>query len=127
MQAIDIKYFQLVDYILKKACEYLDVRIIMMTATKPLILPEAIELLEENHLYFGKFNRTKIISNVEHKTISEFVNEFIVELEEKSYMVVCNTIKQSIRIYEELKILDRDVFYLSTNILPVHRRERIKQ
>jgi len=126
VQAIDIKYFQLVDYILKKACEYLDVRIIMMTATKPLILPEAIELLEENHLYFGKFNRTKIISNVEHKTISEFVNEFIVELEEKSYMVVCNTIKQSIRIYEELKILDRDVFYLSTNILPVHRRERIK-
>ncbi len=54
IQAIDIKYFDLVDYILRKACEYLDIRIIIMTATKPLILTDAVELLEDNEKYFKK-------------------------------------------------------------------------
>ncbi|MCF6464458.1 CRISPR-associated helicase Cas3' [Clostridium sp. Cult2] len=127
VQAIDIKYFELVDYILKKACEYLDVRIIVMTATKPIILTEAIELLENNNLYFEQFNRTKLMPNVEYKTLNEFIDDFTDELEEKSYMIVCNTIKQSLKIYEELKTLDRDVYYLSTNILPIHRRQRIEE
>ncbi len=48
-------------------------------------------------------------------------------MEEKSYMIVCNTIRQSLEIYEKLKDIDRDVYYLSTNILPIHRRNRIKE
>lgn len=127
IQAIDIKYFDLVDYILRKACEYLDIRIIIMTATKPLILTDALELLEDNEKYFKRFERTKLIPKIEKVTIDEFVDEFISNIEEKSYMIVCNTIRQSLEIYDKLKGIDRDVYYLSTNILPIHRRNRIKE
>lgn len=127
IQAIDIKYFEMVDYILKKACEYLDVRIIIMTATKPLILTDSLELLADNYEYFKMFNRTRLIPKMDKITIDEFVEEFIDTLEEKSYMIVCNTISESLKIYEELKLLDRDIYYLSTNILPVHRRGRINE
>lgn len=98
-----------------------------MTATKPLILTHALELLEDNEKYFKSFRRTRLIPRLKNITIEEFVDEFIDNLEEKSYMVVCNTIKQSLEVYRELCHLDRDVYYLSTNILPVHRRGRIKE
>src|SRR5690606_24385351 len=125
--AIDIRYFMLVEYILKKICEYFDVYIIIMTATKPLILTEAIELLENNEKYFKQFNRTKIIVDLEDKTIDEFIKNFVDNLEQKSYMIVCNTINQSLDIYKKLIELDRDIYYLSTNLLPIHRREKIQE
>jgi CRISPR-associated endonuclease/helicase Cas3 len=125
IQAIDIKYFDLVDYILRKACEYLDVRIIIMTATKPLILTDAVELLEDSEKYFKCFNRTRLIPKIEKVTVNDFIDEFIENLEEKSYMIVCNTIKESLEVYKNLKGIDRQIFYLSTNILPIHRKERI--
>lgn len=127
VQAIDIRYFMLVEYILKKICEYFDVYIIIMTATKPLILTEAIELLENNEKYFKQFNRTKIIVDLEDKTIDEFIKDFVDNLEQKSYMIVCNTINQSLDIYKKLIELDRDIYYLSTNLLPIHRREKIQE
>lgn len=127
IQAIDIKYFDLVDYILKKACQYLDVKIIIMTATKPLILTESLELLINHEKYFQQFKRTKLIPKLNNITIDEFVDEFIDSLEEKSYLLVCNTIKQSIELYRQLAGLGRKVYYLSTNILPKHRRARIDE
>lgn len=127
VQAIDIKYFALVEYVLKKICEYFDVYIIIMTATKPLILTEAIELVEDNEKYFKQFNRTKLIVDIENKPVDEFITEFIDRLENKSYMIVCNTIKESLDIYKGIKNLDRDVYYLSTNLLPIHRQKRIQE
>ncbi|QSZ27531.1 CRISPR-associated helicase Cas3' [Aceticella autotrophica] len=129
IQAIDIKYFQLVDYILKKASEYLDLRIIIMTATKPMILNEAVELLDNNEKYFRIFRRTKLIPKIQEITIDSFIERFKKDLEDKSYMIVCNTIMQSLKIYKELDKLglNREIFYLSTNIIPLHRRERIKE
>lgn len=127
IQAIDGDYFDLVDYVLRKACEYLDVRIIIMTATKPLILTDSIELLENNDKYFKYFKRTRLIPKLDKITINDFIGEFINNLEEKSYMIVSNTIKQSLEIYNRLNELDRDVYYLSTNILPIHRRKKIEE
>lgn len=127
VQAIDIKYFELVDYILEKASKYFDIRIIIMTATKPIIMTGALELLEDNEKYFRMFNRTRIIPRTENITIDEFIEFFKENLQDKSYMIVCNTIKESLIIYDKLLGLDRDIYYLSTNILPIHRRDRIKR
>ncbi|MEY8304158.1 CRISPR-associated helicase Cas3' [Anaerosalibacter bizertensis] len=127
IQAIDIKYFKLVDYILRKACEYLDVNIIIMTATKPLILTDALELLDDSEKYYRSFQRTRLLPRLENFTVDEFVNEIIENLDDKSYMIVCNTIRQSLEVYRKLRDTDRKVYYLSTNILPIHRSERIKE
>ncbi|MFD3157028.1 CRISPR-associated helicase Cas3' [Haloimpatiens sp. FM7330] len=131
VQAIDIKFYRLVDYILKSAVKYLDCRIIMMTATKPLILQEGHELLKNNEKYFEKFERTNIIPKLEPLTVDDFCDRFISNIEDKSYLIICNTIGQSLDIYknlsEDLEEQEREVSYLSTNILPIHRRERINE
>lgn len=125
VQAIDMKYFSLVDNILESAAQYLDCRIIMMTATRPLILQDAYELLENNRTYFKCFSRTKLIPKLNPISIEEFTEQFVENIEEKSYLIICNTINQSLNIYKNLSNLDREVYYLSTNLLPIHRNERI--
>lgn len=127
VQAIDIKYLKLVEFILTSASEYLDCRIIMMTATKPLILSNATELLNNNKKYFDIFNRTSIIPRIKPIKIENFIEEFYENMEDKSYLIICNTIAQSLKIYNELKNSGREVLYLSTNILPCHRKERIDE
>ncbi|SHF05412.1 CRISPR-associated helicase/endonuclease Cas3 [Caloramator proteoclasticus] len=127
VQAIDIKYYPLIDFIFNLAVKYLEVKIIMMTATKPAILNGAVELLEGCDKYFSLFNRTKLIPRLESISVGEFIQEFKENIQDKSYLIVCNTINQSIEIFSGLKDLDRDVYYLSTNLVPKHRRERIKE
>lgn len=126
IQSVDIKYYKLIEFALEKLCELTNSKIIMMTATKPMILANGVELLSNNEKYFKLFNRTRIIPKLESRTVDEFTDEFINNLEEKSYLIVCNTINQSLKIYERLKNLDREVYYLSTNILPIQRKERIE-
>lgn len=127
VQAIDIEYYPLVNYILKGAVEYLDCRIIMMTATKPMLLQDSVELLKSNEKYFNSFKRTKLIPKLNNITLDDFVDEFIEAMDErKSYLIVCNTIKQSLEIYHKISKTSRDVYYLSTNLLPMHRREVIE-
>jgi CRISPR-associated endonuclease/helicase Cas3 len=127
VQAIDIKYLKLVEFILESASRYLDCRIIMMTATKPLILSSASELLENNKKYFDMFNRTSIIPRLKPIKIESFIEEFYENMENKSYLIICNTIAQSLKIYKELKNSGRKVLYLSTNILPYYRKQRIDE
>lgn len=125
VQAIDIKYYRLVDYILKSAAEKLDLRIIMMTATRPLMLQESVELLTSNRDYFEFFNRTELKPMLNPITVEDFLQKFIENIEDKSYLIICDTIGQSLKIYDELRNIDREVMYLSTNILPIYRRQRI--
>lgn len=127
VQAIDLKYLGLVDFILRKAVEELDCRIITMTATKPILLSDGHELLSDYKKYFSYFNRTKINYNPNKVTIDEFIDDFIEEIKNESYLIICNTIGESLEIYKKLEDIPREVMYLSTNILPIHRKEKIKE
>jgi CRISPR-associated endonuclease/helicase Cas3 len=128
IQAIDAVFYPLLDKVLNDLSEYYDCQIILMTATKPVILSNAIELLEEGDKYFKELERTVLQINLSPISIAHFVEEFIAKIEEKkSYLIVCNTIQQSLDIYNGLKSLARPVLYLSSNLVPYHRRERIEQ
>lgn len=127
IQSVDIKYYKLIEFTLEKLCELTNSKIIMMTATKPMLLTDGVELLDDNEKYYNLFNRTKLIPKLESRSIDEFVDEFLENMEDKSYLIVCNTINQSLEIFDKLKDLDREVYYLSTNILPIHRSERIEK
>ncbi|WDU82937.1 helicase-related protein [Caloramator sp. Dgby_cultured_2] len=72
------------------------------------------------------FNRTTLLPDLNNKKLSTFLDEFKERIEDKSYLIVCNTISSSLDVYNNLKELNRPVFYLSTNLIPIHRRERIK-
>jgi CRISPR-associated endonuclease/helicase Cas3 len=127
LQSIDERYLKLVDFVLMEAVDKLNIRIILMTATKPLILTDAIELLDENEKLYSYFDRTKLIPKLDGITIDEFVEEFTSNIEEKSYMIVVNTISESLELFNKLKHLDRKIYYLSTNLIPKHRRELIER
>ncbi|SHJ60873.1 CRISPR-associated helicase/endonuclease Cas3 [Paramaledivibacter caminithermalis] len=127
LQTIDIKYWKLIDYALKKLCNELDCRIITMTATRPIILQDSYELLDNFEEYFKRLDRVNLVFDRKSITIEEFCNTFIEAVEDKSYLIICNTIKQSLKIYDKLKALDREVLYLSTNLVPRQRRKRINK
>ena len=106
-----------------------------MTATKPLFFPDATELLNEHSKYFKAFNRTKLVNHLNNKfTLEEFLYFFTEGLSDKSYMVVVNTINQSLELYNLMKkVLEEDnrynhkLYYLSTNLIPLHRNHRIDE
>ncbi|NSW90410.1 MAG: CRISPR-associated helicase Cas3' [Firmicutes bacterium] len=127
VQAVDIEYYKLVDYVLKLAVKNLGLKIILMTATKPLVLTEAKELLDDALAYFNMFNRTRIVPRMEKITAEEFVDEYVPIICGKSCLIVCNTINQSLKVFELLKEKGINAEYLSSNILPVHRRKRIEE
>ena len=105
--------------------------IILVTATMPMLL-DTIDLIEDKEKYFRKLNRIEIINNSESEiTLDEFediVLEDIRENKDKSFLIVLNTVKSSKNIYKYLKEnTDRDIIYLSTEIYPKLRLEKINK
>ena len=112
----------------------------MMTATQPLIFDkdEMIEVIspEKKKQYINKLDRITL-ANQAQKTVSlndfiQIVKDDIVRYPEDDFLMVLNTINCSIDVVTELKnfskeqdLNDTEIYYLSTNIIPKHRIERI--
>lgn len=152
IQSIPEKYLPLIGATLFKISEYYGTRFILMTATQPkildfgeLLLEEEkfeeikIDLLEKSTKYFNNLKRTKLVPVFNEKSISMDNNMFIELFMEKwspdySALIVVNTIKRSIDIYNELVDLKEEnnisneveIYYLSTNIIPLKRGKVIK-
>lgn len=134
VQNIDVKYWPAINAIFNIITKELHCYIILLTATKPLIFDEgdAIELLDDNEKYFKSLNRVKLITDLKSKSLDELVDIFVNNYDEgKSYLVILNTIKSSLNFYDRLKsklnIKNTDLYYLSTNIIPKERLNRINK
>jgi CRISPR-associated endonuclease/helicase Cas3 len=134
--------------------KYLKSRIILMTATRPkifelaqqeiltregdLVVPK--ELLINYEEVFSVFNRTSIhpllneLKEDKENRTQEFVSSIFADRwsQEKSCLIVCNTVKCSIEVFDlirnylEENNLQNPIYYLSTNIIPAHRLQRIQ-
>jgi len=131
IQSIDSEYYLLVEEVFKYITNNFNIKIIIMTATKPYLLKsESVELLDNNLKYFKEFNRNKLHINLDKITIDGFIDEFNLNYEKnKDYLIVCNTIGESLEIYNKINdVYDNiEVNYLSTNIIPKERIKRIKR
>ncbi len=138
VQNIPVEYWPLISKALRLLAKYFDCYVILLTATKPLIFKEgeAEELLDNHKKHFDNLDRTKLICDLKEKTIDDMVNDFIERYDNsKSYLLVLNTILSSLRVYEKLKNrlagegfdVENDFYYLSTNIYPKERQQRIKE
>lgn len=128
VQAFPVELLSFIDLVLRRVCRELDCRIILMTATRPILLQDSVELLEGHERFFRMFGRTRLFFHPEKITLEEFAQEFLESMEEASYLIICNTIGESLKLHRLLKdVEDRPIFYLSTNLLPIHRKERIRQ
>jgi CRISPR-associated endonuclease/helicase Cas3 len=134
-QNIPIAYWDLVRTVLIGMTEYFNCRVILMTATKPLIFKEGeyTELVDNYQSYFKseELNRVVLNINTQKKDIKSFCDE-LNNWSKKSYLFVFNTIGSSLDFYSllEPKIkqmgLEFELYYLSTNVVPAERRTRIE-
>lgn len=134
VQNIPIEYWNLIRSVLIAMAKYFNCRIILMTATKPLIFEEGEykELVDDYEKYFKseELNRVCLHIDGKGKQISDFCEE-LTDLSKNSYLFVFNTIGASFEFYSEIKDriqeLGFKLYYLSTNIIPKERRKRIKE
>lgn len=154
VQTLRLDQMPLLGAVLFYLSKFLKSRIILMTATRPKIFELAQqeilkeqgenvapkELLTNYEKIFTLFQRTSIHpllndlkEEKENRTL-EFVSSIFDNnwSTEKSCLIVCNTVKRSIEVYDaiqnylEKNDLENPIYYLSTNIIPAHRLERIQ-
>ena len=123
IQTIPIKYWEIFSQIVENLAESLDFHVLFMTATKPVIFPDCIELAGKE--FFKGLNRYKIDIDLEKKTIGEFIRKLKLE-EDKTYLFILNTIKSSQEFHEKLKEkVNEEVEYISASITPFERKQRL--
>jgi CRISPR-associated endonuclease/helicase Cas3 len=134
VQSIDYKHWLLVHDSLKFWAEEFETRIIFMTATQPLIFDrkskEIVELcnLEQRGLYKERVHLRLDLEAVCIDKFNEKINKLIHEIDgvSKSFLIITNTIRSAISVFESINGHDDEKFYLSAEVLPVERQERIK-
>lgn len=155
IQAVPQEYWLVINNILKKLAYEFNTFIILMTATQPLIFNEnkheIIPLIENKMKYYGSFDRVDYNFNVENINFQDFESQIISEIvknDSKDMMFVLNTIDSSKNLYHSIRsyfdenyvdiYVDKNngicyigdkiqLIYLSTNIIPKHRLERISE
>jgi len=136
VQSIPYKYWKAIRSVLKNMCKDLECYIILVTATMPLLFneDEIVELVPTKKEYFNKLNRIKLDvsllkDDITMDELKEISYEEVRINKEKGFLFVFNTIKSSLIYYEGLKeeFSKREIIYLSSNVTPKERMERIKQ
>jgi len=136
VQNIPIEYWKLIAEILVGITKYFNCRVILMTATKPLIFEEGTykELVDDYESYYNReeLNRVCLNINTDRMQIVEFCNS-LDDWSKNSYLFVLNTINSSFAFYkaiigriQELGLAFK-ICYLSTNIIPKERKRRIEK
>lgn len=129
VQAIPFKYWLLLKELFSTLTRKLDVYIIFVTATQPLIIPrEGIYQLIEPERYFRQMERVIMRVKINDRI---YLDEFIRRLDlegDKSYLFVLNTITSAREFYKLLKDkTNEEIIYMSSHIVPYDRLKRIER
>jgi len=148
VQTLAIEKLPVIGAALYYLSKFLNARIIIMTATQPklfsLMNRELMVKIEDDNLkpfnlltrdseVFACFKRTKIVPSIEYRMENEDFIEFFdsVWTPDKSCLIVVNKVSRSVGIFDllsdHLSDTEVELFYLSTNITPVERKQRIKR
>lgn len=133
VQNVPAEYWPLLRKVFKLMARYLGCFIILSTATRPFIFEEgeALELLEEKEKYFQHLRRVTLWPRVrEPQDVEGFTHWFSDQLynPSRSYLLVLNTIRSSLRVYEKLKECGiPGLYYLSANLVSVDKLNRIRE
>ena len=131
VQNIPPDYWELTEKALEFLSDEWDTRFILMTATRPMLLPQAIELTEpKKQFFFTQVSRTELHIEKDSVSYTEIDKWLIPKIKSaKNFMVVLNTIRSAQFVYEKLKdtIDDFKIYFLSASLIPIHREKRIKE
>ncbi|NBG87368.1 CRISPR-associated helicase Cas3' [Isachenkonia alkalipeptolytica] len=136
VQAIDPKFYDVIEAVFKTFSKLFNCYIITVTATKPLFL-EGKELINQSEEHFKALDRIEIHNHMDQKrSIEEFLEilqEDIAKEPNKSFLIVMNTVKSAKEVYKTLQDVlnnersQRDIKFLSTEIYPKRRLELIEE
>lgn len=138
VQAVPHQYWPLIHDSLKLLTEKFNSYVVFMTATQPLIFDEAKgeikEIAQRKEEYFRSLNRIKLVPRIEKAmTLDEFKALLETDLSErpdKDFLIVLNTIGSAQEVYrfiQGLPLENTNTVFLSTNIIPKVRLERIER
>jgi CRISPR-associated endonuclease/helicase Cas3 len=132
LQALPHRYWRFVKECFKKLTEELNSRVLLMTATNPFVFEKEDNVLHlvDKAKYREGLHRFRVIPDLEKRTVEDLAREVAerVRKEDKTFLIILNTIKSSQEFYRKLKdLVDVDIAYLSTAVIPKQRRERIEQ
>ncbi|MEA5458744.1 CRISPR-associated helicase Cas3' [Arcicella sp. LKC2W] len=137
VQNIPPQYFEVIELVFKKMNEYFGTKFVFVTATQPFIFNNNDEILElaNPKKYFENLERIEINQRLltvseKHLSVDEFCSFLIEDIKaniDKSFLIICNTIKSSQEIHKQLKQEFEEVLYLSSSILPFKRLEVIEK
>lgn len=142
VQSIPPKYFEAVEAVFRKMAEFFGTKFVFVTATQPFLFKDpktTVELTDPLRLktqqYFYEMNRICLDQSLlkEHdyqsREIEEWIKIFTDDIDnypEKSFLIICNTVSQSQKVFEQLQkqvTSSTDNFiYMSSSLLPRIRR-----
>ncbi len=128
IQNIDVKHWNTIRNVFEFLRKNFGCKVILSTATKPMIFDRTYEVVDRRNF---QVSRTRIIYRKDVSTVENLGNFVLERLKHRvdSYLVVLNTISSSIALYnsiaEKARKMGYNVFYLSTNVIPIHRLKRI--
>ncbi len=130
VQAIPVKYWQLVRELLRFIAYKLDSYVILVTATQPFIFePQDVSPLVNSETYFSQLNRIELINkSAEIRSFETLLEEFMPLYEDgKSVLFIMNTIRSAKTLYERLSQEGYEAAFLSSHLIPAHRLNVINQ
>lgn len=129
VQAIPVKYWDLMREMLLELAHGLKTDIILLTATQPhIFLPgDGVQPLCRSEVYFRQMQRLNIYPRVSEKmTIPEFVQQLEIQ-PDKRYLFIMNTIESAKQLYRMLtEKTKEEIGFLSTHVVPKERLQRIQ-
>lgn len=128
VQSIPVKYWLLLRDIFMVFSEMLNVYIIFVTATEPLIFErgDTTELLNKDH-YFKTLDRVSMKPLLNRPMTMHKLSEFFNLNDEKTYLFIFNTITSTKEFYNLIKDKGFTITYLSTHLIPKERLKRIRE
>jgi len=135
IQALPSELWKPFEFFFKKLSEVGNTHIVLMSATQPRFMPDAIERVPSHEKYFT--NRKRVLLKIEsdRKLLVNFIEDktdFLNKHSNKSLMIVLNTKNSSKFVYkkikqliEEKKISERPIINFSSLVAPSQRTNRL--
>ena len=129
IQSIPVKYWNIINDTFLNMAKKSNFYVVLSTATQPMIFNTTEDLVNHKE-FFDAFNRYTIHIDLNKKTIDELLENIDLS-QDKSYMFVMNTIESSKSLFRKIdelgKLHGKEVYYLSTSVVPKERRQRLTE
>ncbi len=134
VQNVPPDYHYLLRQVLDVLGKRFNIYFLLITATQPEILDhkksEPLSLIQsDKYMKAPLFNRVKLTVQKKEQTLEEFAEDFCESFTGDNCLIVMNTKKSAISLYEQVRDQKTDyhIFCLTTFLVPYDRRRKIKQ